>query len=133
MTSNKPFVALGIACTLFFAQGCATVGSDSLRKETESSVNTKIKEGVTTKSEIKSMFGSPLQTSYTDGGQEIWKYEVSKMSADAVSFVPVVNIFAASQSGMKKELTILFDTNDKVKKYNMSESPVTVRTGLFNQ
>jgi hypothetical protein len=55
------------------------------------------------------------------------------MSADATSFIPVVSLFAASSSGTKKELTVLFDENDKVKKYNMSESPIKTRTGLFNQ
>lgn len=41
-------------------------------------------------------------------------------------------IFAASSSGKKKEL-IAFDDRDVVKKYNMSESDVKVRQGLFNQ
>ncbi|MBI4844398.1 MAG: hypothetical protein HY809_08770 [Nitrospirae bacterium] len=120
-------------CIILIAQGCATVGNDSLRKESELSVNAKLIEGKSTKAEVKEMFGSPIQTSYTDGGLEIWKYELSKMSADASSFIPLVNIFTASSSGTKKELTILFDENNIVKKYNMSESPVKVRTGIFNQ
>ncbi|MBI4697532.1 MAG: hypothetical protein HY758_01075 [Nitrospirae bacterium] len=122
-----------VICIMLIVQGCASVGNDSLRKESELSVNAKLTEGKTTKAEVKEMFGSPMQTSYTDGGLEIWKYELSKMSADATSFIPVVSLFAASSSGTKKELTILFDGNDVVKKYNMSESPVKVRTGIFNQ
>ena len=122
-----------IFCLTLINIGCATSGNDSLRTETEESVGSKLKEGVTTKEEIKAMFGSPFGTSYTDGGFEIWKYELSKMKADANNFIPFINIFVASESGMKKELTILFDENDKVKKYNMSESPIKVRMGLLNQ
>ena len=113
--------------------GCATVGNDTLRAETEESISQKIVKNKTTKSEVKSMFGSPMSTSYTDGGSEIWKYELSKMSADATSFIPVVSLFAASSSGVKKELVILFNDDDTVKKFNMSESDMKVRTGLFNQ
>lgn len=133
MQKNKIMIAIATACTLLMAQGCASVGNDTLRNESESSVNEKIIVGKTKKSEVKVMFGSPFETSYTDGGLEIWKYELSKMSADAASFIPVVGIFAASSSGMKKELIVLFDERDLVRKYNMSESPVKARTGLFNQ
>ena len=66
-------------------------------------------------------------------GLEIWKYELSKMKADASSYIPLYGLLAGSSSGMKKELTILFDDNSVVKKYNMSDSPLKVRTGIFNQ
>lgn len=124
------FIVLSL-CGMLCA--CATAGNGSLRKETETSVGEKIKPGVTTKAEVKTMFGSPIHTAFTDSGQEIWKYELSHMSADATSLIPVVNIFAASSSGKKKELVVFFDDQDLVKKYNMSESDVKVRNGLFNQ
>ncbi|MBW1616938.1 MAG: hypothetical protein JRJ49_10505 [Deltaproteobacteria bacterium] len=134
MKKNNRILLSIILCFIFImAIGCATSGNDSLRTETEETVNGKLTEGVTTKQEVKAMFGSPFETSYTDGGLEIWKYELYKMQADANNFIPFVNIFIASSSGMKKGLTILFDEQDKVKKYNMSESPLKVRTGLLNQ
>jgi len=130
-SKNVKYIFLALfSLTLF---GCATAGNDSLRLESETSVSQKLKKGVTTKNEVKALFGSPLSTSYTDGGSEIWKYELSKMSADASSYIPVVGLFAGSSSGVKKELTILFDEDSKVKKFNMSESDVKVRTGMFNQ
>jgi outer membrane protein assembly factor BamE (lipoprotein component of BamABCDE complex) len=129
----KLFVLPIVAIAALFIQGCATAGNDSLRKETEESVAMKITEGQTTREQVKSMFGSPFETSYTDGGLEIWKYELAKMKADAASYIPVVGLFAASSSGMRKELTILFDEEGVVRKFNMSESPVKVRSGLLNQ
>ena len=111
--------------------GCASIGNESIRKESESSVAQKITEGKTSKDEIRSMFGSPISTSFTDSGLEIWKYELSKMSADAVSYIPVVNLFGTSSSGTKKELTVLFDEKGIVKRYSMNESPVQIKTGAM--
>ena len=110
--------------------GCASSGNQSLKKESEASVKSKIVEGVTTKSDIKKTFGSASKTSFTDGGKEIWTYELADVSLDAVSYIPVVNWFGSSASGTKKELVIMFD-GDKVQGYSMSESPVSTKTGVF--
>lgn len=110
--------------------GCASSGNQSLKKETEVSVKSKITEGVTTKSEVKIMFGSPAKTSFTDGGKEIWTYALADISADAVTYIPVVNWFGSSASGIRKELVVMFD-GDKVQRYSMSESAVSTKTGLF--
>tara|TARA_B100000768_G_C11057268_1_gene280907 strand:+ start:97 stop:498 length:402 start_codon:yes stop_codon:yes gene_type:complete len=131
---NYKAIKYVLICVISFTfLGCATAGNDSLRLESEASINNKIQIGVTTKAEIKSLFGSPMTTSYTDGGSEIWKYELSKMSADPTSYIPVVGLLAGSSSGVKKELVLLFNENDTVRKFNMSESDVKVRTGMFNQ
>lgn len=89
-------------------------------------------EGKTTKAEVKVMFGSPIKTTFTDGGLEIYTYELAKMSADAVNYIPLVGLLGGSASGTKKELVILFDDKGIVKKFSMSESPVKVKTGVFN-
>ena len=116
---------------ILLVTGCASIGNESLREESELSVPQKIFEGKTSKDEIRSMFGSPISTSFTDSGFEIWKYELSKMSVDAVSYIPVVNLFGTSSSGTKKELTVLFDEKGIVKRYSMIESPIQVKTGLY--
>ena len=113
--------------------GCASVGNETLRAESESSVQKKIIEGKSTKAEVRVMFGSPFKTSFTDGGLEIWTYEFSKVSADAVSYIPIVNLFGATASGTKKELVVLFDKGGLVQRYSMSESEVKQKTGVFNQ
>jgi hypothetical protein len=57
---------------------------------------------------------------------------LTKMHGDAVNFIPVVNLFGSSASGQKKELVVLFDSNNVVKRYSMSESAVSRKTGIFN-
>lgn len=124
-------VCVTVVAALFLT-GCASVGSESLRKETETTVSQKIVQGKTTKSDVRSMFGSPTKTSFTDGGLEIWNYDFTNVSADAISYVPIVNMFGGSASGKKKELVVMYDEKDIVKRYSMSEADVHQKTGLFN-
>lgn len=129
---KKHITLFGAAAIAFALAGCASVGNESLRRETESSVAQKIVQGKTSKSEVRSMFGSPTKTTFTDGGLEVWNYDFSNVSADAISYVPIVNLFGASASGKKKELVVMYDTTDIVKRFSMSESDVTQKTGFFN-
>lgn len=124
------YTAAALVCISFL--GCASVGNETLRAESEASVQKKVLEGKTTKSEVRAMFGSPLKTSFTDGGLEIWTYEFSKVSADAVSYIPIVNLFGATASGTKKELVVLIDKSGIVQRFSMSESEVKQKTGVFN-
>ena len=126
------FIGCSVITVALILAGCASVGSESLRKETESTVAQKIVQGKTTKLEVKSMFGSPTKTSFTDGGLELRNYDFSNVSADAVSYVPIVNMFGGSASGKKKEPVVMYDGKDVVKRFSMSEADVAHKTGLFN-
>ncbi len=118
---------------LVLLSGCATVGNDSLRNENNYSISQKLVSAKTTMAEVRTTFGNPMNTSFTDGGLEVWTYENVRVHEDPASYIPIVNLFAASASGTKKELVILFDENNVVKKYKMVETAVKQRTGLFNQ
>ncbi|MEQ6887238.1 hypothetical protein ABE957_00920 [Halomonas sp. CS7] len=120
-----------IALSLLLLAGCASSGNQSLRDQDEATVSRVITEGVTTQTQVRDTFGSPMETSFTDGGMEIWEYSLSEVSADAINFVPVINLFGSSASGQKKELTILFNEEDVVRRYSMTSSDVSHKTGLF--
>lgn len=124
---------IALCAVILALAGCAGTGNDSLRSETEESVSTKVVEGKTTKDQVREMFGSPAKTEFTDGGLEIWRYEFAKMHGDAVNYIPVVNLFGSSASGKKKELVVMFDQKNVVKRYSMSVSDVSQKTGVFNQ
>ena len=117
---------------IIFVGGCQSTGNQTLSEETESSVASKIINNVTTQAEIKAMYGSPYETTYTDGGMEIWKYRLDDLKADAINYVPLVNLFGSSYSGTRKELVILFNDDGTVKRNSMSESDVQNKSGLFN-
>lgn len=111
--------------------GCASSGNQFLKKETEESISQKITEGKTTRAEVRSMFGSPATTTFTDGGSEIWTYVLADLHADAVNYIPFMGLFGTSYSGTKKELVILYDLQSIVKRYSMSESDHANKTGIF--
>ena len=67
------------------------------------------------------MFGSPIKTTFTDGGLEIWTYEFDDLKMTAASYL---NPFGTTFTGTKKELVVLFDENEIVKRARMSESDV---------
>jgi len=122
---KKIFIATAIALTL---AGCASSGNQQLSKESETSVQSKLQEGKTTKAEVKNTFGSPDNVSYTDGGNEIWKYSFAKVKVNGTSFIPFYGLFHNGTNGTKKELTILFK-DDVVAKYTMAESAINTKTG----
>ena len=122
---KKIFVASAIALVL---AGCASSGNQQLSKESETSVQSKLQEGKTTKAEVKNTFGSPDNVSYTDGGNEIWKYSFAKVKVNGTSFIPFYGLFHNGTNGTKKELTILFK-DDVVAKYTMAESAINTKTG----
>ncbi|MEG7483895.1 hypothetical protein V6E22_20075 [Citrobacter freundii] len=122
---KKMALAEALAVTL---TGCASSGNQKLKSETETSVQSKIHEGKTTKVEVKTLFGSPDAVSYTDGGNEIWKYSFAKVKVNGTSFIPFYGLFHNGTNGTKKELTILFKDNT-VQKYTMAESAINTKSG----
>ncbi|CEJ64091.1 MULTISPECIES: hypothetical protein [Citrobacter] len=122
---KKMALAVALAVTL---TGCASSGNQKLKSETETSVQSKIHEGKTTKVEVKTLFGSPDAVSYTDGGNEIWKYSFAKVKVNGTSFIPFYGLFHNGTNGTKKELTILFKDNT-VQKYAMAESAINTKSG----
>lgn len=124
----KRIAMIALIATSLILAGCASSGNKHLQKETETSVQTKIVEGKTTKAEVKGMFGSPESVNFTDGGNEIWKYAFAKIKVSGKSFIPFYGLFHNGATGTKKELTILFN-GDVVKKYTMSESAIDSKSG----
>jgi len=124
------FVLLIVAVISLAMTGCMSSGNKALKEETGSSVAQKIVKGKTTKQEVRTMYGDPMETSFTDSGKEIWKYHFIKGQMKASSFIPVVSLFASGSEGDKKELVVFFDSNI-VKNYSMSTSKVDTDTSLF--
>lgn len=126
----KKISIVALSGLIFLLGGCASSGNQILKEETEASISAKITENKTTKEDVRKIFGSPDETTFTDNGKEIWKYRLIDVSVDGVNFIPLVGLFGSSQSGTKKELVVMF-TDDVVYKYSMSEAPHAIKTGIF--
>ena len=132
---SKALTAAFLVLVPLNLMGCANEGSTILKEVTEAEAERKITVGKTTRDEVRTMFGSPLETKYTDSGLEIWTYQYDDTSGlnaeNLASFAFTLGLAGTKQTGDRKELVVLFDENNVVKRYNMSQSPVTKGTGIF--
>lgn len=121
------------ALLLFFAflQSCTTAGNPAIKDENRESIASKLLEGSTTKNEVNSMLGDPMETDFIADGQEVWTYELSKIKPLVRNFIPYVAIFSSGSDGVQQKLTILFDENDVVDEYRWNESKIQRRTGIL--
>ena len=96
-------IAVGI---VLMTNGCGTVGKSFNTSKVESIVN-----GVTTRSDIKKMFGEPFKIGIQNG-QPIWVYEEHH--------------YSIIREETSKDLIIIFSQDGIVQSYQfMSSKPVT--------
>jgi len=108
---------------------CASAGNQVLKTANADSVSRSIVDGRSTKSDVQAAFGDPNDTSFTDGGNEIWKYVYAYATPTPVTFVPIVGAFAGGANVDKKSLVILFDKAGVVTRHTMSTSHEQVKRG----
>lgn len=118
------------ALSVLLALGaCASAGNQVLKSESADSVDKMVVDGRSTKADVQKAFGDANDTSFTDNGNEIWKYTYAYATPTPESFIPVVGIFAGGADVDKKTLTILYDKDGIVVKHTMSSSHEQVKRG----
>lgn len=125
---KRVWVAALVALAL---AGCASVGNENIRHVSEQNLAEKLAKGKTTKADVRAHLGAPDETSFTDSGNEIWKYVHVKSTAKGVNFIPVVNIFASGANQEKKEVVLLFNQQGVLVNYTMNTTQGEVRQGVF--
>ncbi|WP_186087384.1 outer membrane protein assembly factor BamE domain-containing protein [Burkholderia gladioli] len=128
LTQHALLIATLSAATLL--TGCATTGNEHLESATQTSVQSQITQGKSTKQDVQNAFGSPNKTTFTDSGFEIWTYELAHATPHAINFVPIVGAFAHGADVRKKTLTVLFDDSGVVKKYTFAETTDVAKGGI---
>lgn len=128
---NSSTVRLWTVITiLVLIAGCSSIGNNSLQHETSLSISNKIREGITNKTDVYAILGTPFSTTFSGNGLEVAKYEYTHLTPRAQNFIPY-NVFSRVEDGKKKELVILFDSKNVVKKYVINESEIQVRKGIL--
>ncbi|MCF6220426.1 MAG: outer membrane protein assembly factor BamE [Robiginitomaculum sp.] len=126
----KKIVIAGFVSLAVLAGGCVSTGNAVLKDETRSSVEAKLSKGMT-KEQVTAIYGQPLDVSYTDSGNEIWKYAFSKTKMKASSFIPYYGLLKSGSKGDVKTLVLFFDDNGKLVKHSMSTSKIDTNSGLI--
>jgi len=124
----KKIAIVGTMISVLIVSGCASSGNRSLDNQTQTSVQSKLVKGVTTKPEVRANFGDPTGVSFTDGGNEIWTYSLARVRVSGKAFIPFYGLFHNGATTNMKQLVILFK-NDVVEKYTLSESNTETRSG----
>jgi len=114
----------------FSLSSCASSGNETIKNETSTTIDQKIQDGQTTKDQVRSMFGDPMETTFTDSGHEEWKYQFQNATVDASNFIPVYGDLHQSTHGNTKHLTVIFNGN-LVWHHSMNTSAVKTSAGLF--
>ena len=118
-----------------FVFGCADTGNKSIKDVSTDQVKAVITIGKTTKEEVNQLFGGPFETSFTDSGETIYRYQyddTSFFTPETVgSVILTLGLAGVKAKGQRNELTILFDEDDIVKKFNMSNSDIESGSLLF--
>lgn len=97
-------MAIALAAAVLLISGCASRG-----REISPDMAQSIVQGETTKAEMFERFGQPIGQGYTDGGvlQMTWMYV----------YVGYANIGSRTQM-----LSVLFDEQERVKKFTFTDS-----------
>lgn len=109
---------------------CVSSGNTSLKEHTSESLAEVLVPG-TSQASVTEALGDPLSVTYTDSGREIWFYELVQGKMTAQSFIPVVSMFSRGMEGRKKLLVILYDKDERVDRYNLSDSAYESKTGIM--
>ena len=128
----KRFLLVGSTAALVASliTGCAVkTGNDKLQEVTNENIDSVIKNGVSTKTEVKSKLGGPGKIDFLNNGLEKWEYDHTLKVEKGVNYVPVVNWFVKGTDDTKKSLVILFD-GDIVKTHTFSTENGETMGGL---
>lgn len=111
--------------------GCAyKTGNVVLQNASEESLSNQLVKGKTTKAEVKRNIGDPNNTSFTDGGLEIWNYNAQRSVQKFFNYIPIVSAACSGSDDETKKLSILFDENGVVKNYTYLNSKGETMAGL---
>ena len=117
-----------LATTLF--TGCAVKsGNDKLQDVTQENILDMIKNGKSTKSDVRKALGEPSNIDFMESGLEKWEYKHARSVEKGINYVPVVNGFVKGTNDTKKTLIVLFDA-DVVKNHSFSSSEGETMGGL---
>jgi len=99
-----------------------TKGNEKISKETTESIGTKVTKGVTTKDQIKELFGEPQKVTLSYDGGLVWKYRYSESKAKAANYIPCVRFVAGGRDVHWKLVVFFFNKNNVVQNYDVSSS-----------
>jgi outer membrane protein assembly factor BamE (lipoprotein component of BamABCDE complex) len=112
----RPYILILAAISLV---GCGgqqlSGGPESIKQESDATLDMKLIRGKTTKAEVQALFGPPSLKGLNPDGTEAWIYSRSEIQTGTI--VPLIFAPVTPGSVMMKQLQIQFDKSNRVKNY----------------
>ncbi|MCB1075406.1 MAG: hypothetical protein KDK59_07720 [Simkania sp.] len=119
-----------ILFTAFIITGCVQKsGTNQLSLLSETSLNTIILDGVTTKQDILNQFGVGYKLIHNE--QEKWVYTLSEKQAKAMNFIPLLNLFYHGNRNKTSTLIITYDSKNVVCHHEFTQHMETETAGII--
>jgi len=122
--------ALVLAAVLTLG-ACQTTGNRVLKDETSQTLETKLTPGMA-KTDVQTLFGDPITTTYTNDGSEIWTYSFSRLKPSVRNFIPYYNVLDSASKGKAKTLSVFFSPDQVLERHSLTVSDIESRSGLLN-
>ena len=129
MPKLNSIVALAL-CILLSA--CASSGNEKIRSETKEGLEQQIQKGKSSKQNVQDLYGDPDEITFTDSGNEIWRFKHSLATSKPINFVPYANIFSHGMDVKNKIIVFIFDKKGIVQNYTLSDAKNEIKNGLFD-
>lgn len=122
--------ALAVIFTLAIS-GCASTGNTKLAAMGTNDVSKLLTKGKTTVNDVRAQFGEPSDVDFDPNGNKKWTYEHVKKSSKPINFVPYANLFYSGTNDTKKKLVMIFDKNDTLLDFLVTETAEESKQGVF--
>jgi outer membrane protein assembly factor BamE (lipoprotein component of BamABCDE complex) len=128
---NK-FIRVLLTISILSISACSSSGNQSLKNETQATLQTKLIKNKTSKSDVVRAFGSPTSVTSKNDGGDIYLYEMNNGKINPLTYVPVVGFFAGNTTTESRTLSITFNKNDTVNTWSFSSEDRKSENGIAN-
>jgi len=120
------FILIGMVA--FGLSGCGG-GQGGQKEIADQSKISKIRQGVSTKSDIVALFGEPAGINHKEDGGEEWSYNYEDYSIKPQTYIPFVGLFAGGSTSSSSSLIVTFDKKGTVTAYATNKSGMDTSLG----
>lgn len=116
----------------FAISGCAAkTGNQFLESTSSEELSKQLISNLTTKADVKQMFGDPLTIEILAPNIELWSYAFVRSEAKMSNFVPVVELFYRGSNDNRRSLHIIFNNDNTINSFKFINSDGETKYGLF--
>ena len=116
---NHKFAAQAVKVALVLAVGAQLAGAAGLKGQTHESVAQQLHKGVTTKDQVRQLYGEPTAVETVNSGEEEWTYSRTETPAAGLAYIPFVGDLMANTNSSYTSLKVKFNRSGRVSSYSM--------------